>query len=299
LAPGSGPRRDIAVAVAFLRAFWREPRFWTMTLPVLCTAGRTIESSPHRRDELMRRWRERKRRAVAPRPPEREPVLETLRVSGPARLLLRPRVREAFVRMFNRIYFMALRRTVLENRWLGVPTLKYPTDLWVYQELVSELRPDLIVETGSWRGGSALYLATVCDSVGCGQVVSIDVAPQLPLPEHPRITFLRMSSTDPAALERVRAEHSVDGHVMVVLDSDHARDHVLAELRLWSRLVTSGSYLIVEDTNLNGNPVAPAWGPGPAEALRAFLAESHDFVADPMRERHMLTANPGGFLRRR
>ena len=86
---------------------------------------------------------------------------------------------------------------------------------------------------------------------------------------------------------------------MVVLDSDHHRDHVLAELRTYSALVTPGSYLIVEDTNINGHPVRPEFGPGPMEAVDEFLRESPDFAIDPEREKFFLTFNPRGFLRRR
>jgi cephalosporin hydroxylase len=85
---------------------------------------------------------------------------------------------------------------------------------------------------------------------------------------------------------------------MVVLDADHSRDHVLAELRLWSDLVTVGSYLIVEDTNINGHPVYADFGPGPWEAVREFLAERDDFVVDESRHRLLMTWNPGGYLRR-
>ena len=86
---------------------------------------------------------------------------------------------------------------------------------------------------------------------------------------------------------------------MVVLDSDHTRDHVAEELRLYAPLVTSGCYLVVEDTNVNGNPVLPEFGPGPQEAVAEFLAQTDDFEVDHEREKLMLTFNPNGYLRRR
>ena len=87
-------------------------------------------------------------------------------------------------------------------------------------------------------------------------------------------------------------------HLLVLLDSDHSREHVLDELRAYSPLVTPGSYVIVEDTNLNGHPVWPDFGPGPMEAVDIFLSESDDFVIDTSREKFYLTWNPRGYLKR-
>ena len=87
--------------------------------------------------------------------------------------------------------------------------------------------------------------------------------------------------------------------VLVILDSDHSRDHVLDELRIYSRWVSPGSYLIVEDTNVNGHPAMPEHGPGPMEALEAFLPETSEFEIDTTREKFFMTFNPRGFLRKR
>jgi cephalosporin hydroxylase len=86
---------------------------------------------------------------------------------------------------------------------------------------------------------------------------------------------------------------------MVILDSDHARDHVLEELRIYSSLVSPGSYLVVEDTNVNGHPVFREHGPGPMEAVELFLAETGEFEVDAAREKFFLTFNPRGFLRKK
>jgi cephalosporin hydroxylase len=187
---------------------------------------------------------------------------------------------------------------VFATTFLGIQTLKYPTDLWAYQEIISETAPDVIVETGTWHGGSALFLATVCDALGRGRVITIDTEPGEPLPQHPRVTYIRGSSTDPVVLGQVRGQIRETDHVMAILDADHSREHVLAELAVYSDLVTFGDYLIVEDTNVNGHPVLPDHGPGPGEAVDEFLGRDARYAVDRTRERLLLTANPGGFLRR-
>jgi cephalosporin hydroxylase len=172
--------------------------------------------------------------------------------------------------------------------------------MWVYQELIHEQRPDLIIETGTYLGGSALFMANVCDQLGGGAVISIDLelGAYGPLPEHPRIQFLKGSSVDPAIVEAVWSMLPRSGNVMVVLDSVHTRDHVLAELRAYAPLVPRNGFLIVEDTNVNGHPVLPLWGPGPMEAVDIFITEDAGLVVEPAREKFMLTSNPRGFLRR-
>jgi acyl dehydratase len=117
-------------------------------------------------------------------------------------------------------------------------------------------------------------------------------------PEHRRVTYVNRSSTSSETLDDLRATIGADERVMVVLDSDHSKDHVLEELRLYSSLVTAGQYLIVEDTNLNGHPVLPEHGAGPMEAVEAFLAEASDFRRDPSKDKFLLTFNPCGYLLR-
>ena len=200
---------------------------------------------------------------------------------------------------FTRVFYDGhlLGATRADTHWLGVRTDKCPLDLWVYQELISRLRPDVIVETGTLDGGSALYLASICDLVGHGEVVTIDIeAPPAP-PEHARITYVRGSSVDAEIVARVRALVA-GGSALVILDSDHQCDHVLAEMRAYADLVPVGGYLIVEDTILNGHPINPEFGPGPMEAVEAFLAEDRRFEPDPRCEKLYLTFNRRGYLRR-
>lgn len=208
---------------------------------------------------------------------------------------------QLITREFHRLYYSGgsgnepiYRRTT----WMGVPVMKCPLDLWIYQEILFELRPALIVETGTYLGGSALYLAHLCDLLGQGRIVTIDVA-EAERPSHPRISYVRGSSADAELVELIFAQEAGAAPVLVVLDSDHSAPHVLRELELFAPRVTPGSYVIVEDTNVNGHPVEAAHGPGPFEAVQAFLGANRDFEMDVSKEKFLMTFNPRGFLRRR
>jgi cephalosporin hydroxylase len=172
-----------------------------------------------------------------------------------------------------------------------------PLDLWVFQEIIYATKPDLIVEAGTYKGGSALYMATLLDAINHGQIVSIDIKDMNP-PRHSRVTYLIGSSTAPEIVEQVKTMAVGKQRVMVVLDSDHSRDHVLNELKAYSPLVTKGNYLIVEDTNLNGHPVHPSIGPGPMEAVTDFLRYNDEYQIDKERERFYITFNPNGYLKK-
>ncbi|MGI8751468.1 MAG: CmcI family methyltransferase [Acidimicrobiales bacterium] len=188
--------------------------------------------------------------------------------------------------------------TWASTTWLGVPILKCPMDLWIYQELIFQVGPDLIIETGTAWGGSALYLASLCDIVGRGEVLTIDVVNAPGRPEHARLSYHTGSSVAGPAVDLARARAAGGAKVMVILDSDHRAAHVAEELRLYAPLVTIGSYLIVEDTNINGHPVKPSFGPGPMEAVAEFLRLNRGFEVDRSRERLLVTFNPMGYLRR-
>lgn len=212
---------------------------------------------------------------------------------------------------FQRVYYNDWDRTWENTRWHGHKILKCPLDLWVYQEIIWEQEPDLIIETGTAHGGSALWFAHMLDLVGHGNVVSIDICgPKFfpDRPKHPRIRYITDSSTDPEVFEEVADWVYADTpnpvkNVLVVLDSDHRAPHVLAELEMWSDLVSIGGYIIVEDGNVNGHPVIPEHGPGPTEAIAEFLDRQAslgrgDFIIDTSKEKFMMTFNPGGYLRR-
>jgi cephalosporin hydroxylase len=182
--------------------------------------------------------------------------------------------------------------------WLGTPALKCPFDLWIYQEIIYDLKPDIIIESGTYHGGSALFLASICDLLNHGLVLTIDVANDINRTKHSRIVYLIGSSVSKDTLRSIKSYIKDDDKVMVVLDSKHDKKHVLRELKIYSKIVTRDSYLIVEDTNLNGHPVWPDFGPGPMEAVREFLTSTDDFIIDKEKEKHYLTFNPDGYLKR-
>lgn len=203
------------------------------------------------------------------------------------------------VARFHQLYYQRWMENsdTLNLSWFGYRLAKCPMDLWMYQELLVRIQPDVVVEAGTYQGGSALFLATILDQIGRGRIITIDISPQPNQPVHPRIEYVVGSSVDPAIVQRVHA--SVGGRpAMVILDSDHTEHHVHAEMTAYSPLVHVGGYLIVEDTNVNGHPARPSFGPGPMEAVNRFLAERHDFEIDSRCERFLMTQNPRGYLRR-
>jgi cephalosporin hydroxylase len=215
------------------------------------------------------------------------------------RLIRREPFRSLLIGRFSQLYYYAGQTggTWSDTHYMGVRLLKCPTDLWTYQEILHATRPEVIVETGTAYGGSALYLAHLCETLGEGRVISVDITPSPDLPQHERVTYITGSSTSPEVVERVQQE-AAGRRTMVILDSDHSAAHVLDELRAYSPLVTSGCYLVVEDTNVNGHPVLPEHGLGPMEAVREFLKSDRHFEIDRSREKFLLTFNRSGYLRR-
>ena len=172
--------------------------------------------------------------------------------------------------------------------WHGVRTLKLPSDVWNYQEIIFERRIEHVVETGSRHGGSALFFAETLAARGAkGPVVSIDIeGTSNQVGSHAGIFFLLGDSASQAMVERAVALIPAErGPLFLILDSDHRRDHVLNELRAWVPQLKSGDYLVVEDTIVNGHPVRKDHGPGPMEAIAAYLDEAPGLlVHDKARE---------------
>jgi cephalosporin hydroxylase len=187
--------------------------------------------------------------------------------------------------------------------WCGVPAVKNPLDMWMYQQIIADCRPDVLIETGTFMGGSALFYAMVMDRLGSGRVISVDIDIYAEgghvRPEHERITYLLGDSGTAETAERLARWIAPGDSVMLVLDSDHSAAHVGRELDHLAALVTPGQYLVVEDTNVNGHPVFPQHGPGPHEAVEAWLPEHPEFERRTEPELYGVTFNPGGFLLRK
>jgi cephalosporin hydroxylase len=213
-----------------------------------------------------------------------------------AEVLNEPQRRQKLIDDFHRLWYdeAGKKLTWASTSYMGVKLWKCPFDMWLYAELVHQVQPALIIETGTAFGGSALYFAHLMDQIGHGKVLSIDLNPvQKTYPRHPRINYLggysstHLRSVRDAGIMAVEAVRG-QGAIMVILDSNHAAKHVLQELDCYAQLVTPASYLVVEDTNLNGHPIDPergigppeGKGPGPFEALEKWLPKHPEFVVD-------------------
>lgn len=174
------------------------------------------------------------------------------------------------------------------TRWMGQEMVKNPFDLLVYAEILYEIQPDTIIETGTHAGGSALFLANICDILEKGKVVSVDTVDK-PRPQHKRITYVTGNS--------LNVDVRPEGKTLVILDSDHSKEHVLKELERYAPMVSKSSYLIVEDTNV-GNPVDDEGDPSGAVAEFMQTELGNGFIVDTSREKYLISQNPGGYLKK-
>ena len=182
--------------------------------------------------------------------------------------------------------------------WLGRAIESAPTDLIAYQQAIASVRPDFIVEAGTGDGARTYFLASICDLLDHGHVVSVGEGLSEDLPAHPRITYVDGALDSDTTLSRIRGLIGSGTRTLVVLGSREKAEPTRRLFALYSPLVSVGSYLIVTDTIVNGHPVWTGFGPGPHEALSTLLQRHGEFYADPELERFGLTFNPGGFLKR-
>ncbi|HEY9704829.1 MAG TPA: cephalosporin hydroxylase family protein [Allocoleopsis sp.] len=196
--------------------------------------------------------------------------------------------------------------------WLGLPIIQYPQDMMAMQEIIWQVKPDLIIETGIARGGSLIFYASMLELLGeNGQVLGLDIDirehNRIAIEKHPmfkRITMIQGSSIAPEIAQKVYDFAEVKQRILVVLDSNHTHDHVLKELQLYSHLVTKGSYLVVFDTVVEDLPedLFPdrPWGKGnnPKTAVWEFLKTSDRFEIDKdMEAKLLITVAPDGYLK--
>lgn len=193
--------------------------------------------------------------------------------------------------------------------WLGVPTRKLPTDMWNYQEILTELRPQLIIEFGSFAGGSALFFSSVLSRFGRPyKIFSVDITDEYLCDiakNDPNIMFYRCSTSDPRVASYITELRSqFPGPVFAILDSNHQKAHVLAEMTLLRPVMRTGDYLVVEDSHMNGHPnySREPLGPGPFEALTEYMQQyPEDYRIDYARESKFagVTFAPHGYLIRK
>jgi cephalosporin hydroxylase len=189
-------------------------------------------------------------------------------------------------------------RIMRGTTYWGVPALKNPNDFWVYQEIFYEMQPDVIIEIGNYDGGSTLALGHLCDLLGKGRILALDLSHSHVAETaraHPRITWLEGDACD--LYPQVKEILSPNDRVLVIEDSAHTYENTLRVLRTYSGLIRPGDYFIVEDSNCHhGLSIGPF--PGPYEAIEEFLRENGDFISDREKEGFLITWNPKGFLKR-
>ncbi|MFZ7110515.1 MAG: CmcI family methyltransferase [Desulfatiglandales bacterium] len=212
---------------------------------------------------------------------------------------------------YDRAYQLSLREWLLYHQkeivfesvtWMGLKIWKNPLDAWIYQEILHDVRPDVVVEIGSRFGGSTKYFADLLELLGNGVVVSIDPHREEYSLVHERVIALTGKSSEPDILSRVKGLCR-DKNVLVIQDGDHGKAQVLEDLENYSGLVGVGSYFIVEDGIVDLFHGEDGLGfreedPGPLAAVEAFLRGHPEFEVDESRERYILTYNPKGFLKR-
>ena len=198
--------------------------------------------------------------------------------------------------------------------WMGVPIIQLPADIMATQEVIWKTKPDIIIETGVARGGSLIFMASILEIIGKGKVIGVDIDIRQhnreSIEAHPlskRINLVEGGSVDTDILAEVRSHIRKDSKVMVVLDSDHSRSHVLNECRAYGPMVTQGCYLVVADTLVGHveEKDAPTnrsklWfkGNDPLSATNDYLKENDRFeIDDEINGKLVLSSSPGGYLK--
>jgi cephalosporin hydroxylase len=184
--------------------------------------------------------------------------------------------------------------------WLGKPVWQSVMDVWTLQETLFEVKPDLLIECGTYKGGSSYFIGDLFELMGKGRVITVDIIKQHDL-QHPRVTYLIGDCASPAIVQQIKAERDkVSGPVMVLLDSDHSAAHVKKELDAYHSFVTPGSFLHVQDGVIDVQPQFAGARPGPLPAIEAFAAEHPEYEIDLERsDRFLFTHHPKGWLRRK
>jgi cephalosporin hydroxylase len=197
--------------------------------------------------------------------------------------------------------------------WMGRPIIQYPQDMIAMQEIIWEIKPDLIIETGIAHGGSLIFYASLLELIGHGEVVGIDIDirehNRKEIEKHPMIKRIHMvsgSSIDEATVNKVAKYTEGKQRIIVCLDSNHTHEHVLRELQLYASFVSPESYLVVFDTIVENLPEGyfnhkRPWGisNNPMTAVNAFLQENDQFIIDKsINNKLLISVAPDGYLKR-
>ncbi|MGZ3852775.1 MAG: cephalosporin hydroxylase family protein [Flavisolibacter sp.] len=197
--------------------------------------------------------------------------------------------------------------------WMGRPIIQYPQDIIAMQEIIWQIKPDLIIETGIAHGGSLIYYASLLELIGNGGVLGIDIDIRKhnkeEIEKHPmfkRIKMIEGSSIDEKTVEIVKQQARDKKKIIVCLDSNHTHDHVLQELELYSPFVSAGSYIVVFDTIVEFLPEGyfkyqRPWGVGnnPLTSVKTFLQKNKNFIIDTAIDNKLLVSvAPSGYLKR-
>jgi len=219
---------------------------------------------------------------------------------------------QQIIKRFNDIY--AKSEVWRHTTWLGVLSVQTPCDNWIMQEIIHEVKPDFIIETGTFLGGTALYYAMVLEQINKnGKVLTVDIKDSRDKKVlgsnlcKERVEFIKGDSVSKEVIDKL-SERVKNHRVLVTLDSLHTKDHVLKELKLYSQFVSLGSYIVVQDTYWDLMPssmkkelIARGWSVskrGPLEAVKEFLKTNNNFKIDKSKEKFLLTWYPSGYLKR-
>lgn len=189
-------------------------------------------------------------------------------------------------------------RITTKSTYFGICTLKSPIDVWVYQEIIFEEKPDIIIEIGVNAGGGTLMLAHLCDNLNKGRVIGIDISlKRVPLivRSHPRITLIEKDAC--LAFSDIVKTTTLGDRVLIIEDSSHTYENTLNVLRTFSSLIKLNDYFIVED-GICHHGLEVGSTPGPYEAVEQFVKENEQFQIDRDKESFLITWNPKGYLKR-
>ena len=220
--------------------------------------------------------------------------------------LSKPHIQKAYREYLQKKFVRMYVRTNVhrDTSWLGVPLTQNPCDMWAMQEIFYEVKPDFIIETGTYKGGSTIFFASIIQNINKnGKVITVDILDyRKPISNRKlfqdRVEFILGDSVSKEVIDKIAERIGNSSKVVVTLDSDHSKNHVLKELELYSQFVPLNSYIIVQDTHHDGWGFRKGFKEGPMSAVKEFLQTNKNFMVDRKWEKFLLTWHPSGYLKR-